>query len=88
MLLMIVCVHIGVLCSYMIHMTYHLQRVPAVNCSWSNGQVVQLPTADVSVAVATDAGLITPIVADANLKSVVEISSNMRVSNGRASIVP
>ena len=53
--------------------------MPAVNSTWNNGDIIELSSIDVSVAVATDSGLITPIVTDANHKSVADISQNIRV---------
>ena len=51
-----------------------LLRHPAVNAQFDGEQIHQYPHADIAIAVATDAGLITPIVRSADLKSVVEIS--------------
>ncbi len=39
----------------------------------------QMPNVDISVAVATENGLITPIVADADKLSVLEISERVKV---------
>lgn len=50
-----------------------------MNCIWSNDDIQPLSQVDIAVAVATDNGLITPIVTQANEKSVAEISSNIRV---------
>nr|CAB3264748.1 pyruvate dehydrogenase protein X component-like [Phallusia mammillata] len=61
-----------------------LRQNPEVNCVW-NGQEVKTATkADVSVAVATDGGLITPIVKDAGSKGLTEISEEVRELAGRA----
>lgn len=47
-------------------------------------QIVPQSTVDISVAVATDAGLITPIVKDADTKSVDQISADVRDLAARA----
>ena len=39
-----------------------LRQVPEANCVWAGGAAEQASTVDVSVAVATDGGLITPII--------------------------
>jgi len=46
---------------------------------WSGEDVHLLPSVDISVAVATDGGLITPIVKEANKISMASISSTMKV---------
>lgn len=48
------------------------------NYDTSYFQVVRVPKVDVSVAVATPAGLITPIVFDTVAKSLTDISKNIR----------
>ena len=55
-----------------------LKQVPQVNCSWQDTTIRQYNYVDISVAVATDAGLITPIIADADLKGLATISSEMK----------
>lgn len=56
-----------------------LQEVPEANALWdSNGQQPQISSSvDICVAVATDTGLVTPIVAAANTKSIVQISKEV-----------
>ena len=51
-----------------------LTKHPEVNVNWSDDGILQFKNADISIAVATDAGLITPIVKKANEKSVDTIS--------------
>ena len=41
-----------------------LADMPAANRIWSNGEIVQYETADVGIAVTTDAGLFAPVVRD------------------------
>jgi len=55
-----------------------LTKHPEVNVNWSDDGILQFKNADISVAVATDAGLITPIVKKANEKNVEEISSDTK----------
>jgi pyruvate dehydrogenase E2 component (dihydrolipoamide acetyltransferase) len=65
-----------------------LMKVPAVNSSWrdENGQVVirQHNTADVSVAVATPTGLITPVVKNVQGLGLSSISNQVRDLGKRA----
>ena len=56
-----------------------LQCLPQCNAVWSGNDVQLLPTVDISVAVATESGLITPIVKEANKKSVESISIAVKV---------
>ena len=55
-----------------------LTKHPEVNINWSEEGILQFQNADISIAVATDAGLITPIVKKANEKTVEEISSDAK----------
>jgi pyruvate dehydrogenase E2 component (dihydrolipoamide acetyltransferase) len=55
-----------------------LSNVPEMNVRWNADWIEQLDTVDISVAVSVDAGLITPIVQNANLKGLREISSEIR----------
>ncbi|XP_033326878.1 dihydrolipoyllysine-residue acetyltransferase component of pyruvate dehydrogenase complex [Megalopta genalis] len=55
-----------------------LVECPAINTLYKNGQIIRMPRVDVSVAVATDTGLITPIVFDTTAKSLLEISTNIK----------
>lgn len=50
------------------------QKVPEANSAWMDSTIRQFKNVDVSVAVSTDKGLITPIVFEANNKGVVQIS--------------
>ncbi|KAK7199987.1 dihydrolipoamide acetyltransferase precursor [Novymonas esmeraldas] len=52
--------------------------VPEVNSSWQGDFIRQYATVDVSVAVATPTGLITPIIRNAQAKGLVEISREMK----------
>lgn len=55
-----------------------LKAVPSANASYIDGVMRQYETADVSVAVAVEGGLVTPIVRDADHKSLGTISSEMK----------
>jgi len=55
-----------------------LKKVPEANASFSDEAMLYYDHADVSVAVATPAGLITPIVKRAETKGLAEISAEMR----------
>ncbi|WP_300541686.1 pyruvate dehydrogenase complex dihydrolipoamide acetyltransferase [Maricaulis sp.] len=62
-----------------------LKKVPAANSSWiEGGLIARHKHADVSVAVAIEGGLITPIVKDADRKGLVEISREMKDLAARA----
>ncbi len=55
-----------------------LMQVPAAKASWSDDGIKMYSQADISVAVAIDDGLITPIVRNANGKGLRTISEDMR----------
>lgn len=55
-----------------------LQAVPAANSSWGGTHIRQYSSSDISVAVAIEGGLITPIVKAAHLKSIATISTEMK----------
>lgn len=55
-----------------------LEKFPGANVSWTDDNIVQYTRADVSVAVATPNGLITPIIVNAANKSLKVISSEMK----------
>ncbi len=55
-----------------------LKAYPAANTSWTDDAVIQYKHADISVAVATPNGLITPIIKAAETKSLREISDEMK----------
>ena len=54
------------------------KKVPAVNSSWRDGYIRQFSTVDVSVAVSTPNGLITPIVKGVESKGLEAISSSVK----------
>ena len=55
-----------------------LRDKPNCNVSWYDDAIIQYNNVDVSVAVATDGGLITPIVRNADQKSLPQISTEMK----------
>uniref|UniRef100_A0A672FPP0 Dihydrolipoamide acetyltransferase component of pyruvate dehydrogenase complex n=1 Tax=Salarias fasciatus TaxID=181472 RepID=A0A672FPP0_SALFA len=55
-----------------------LKEMPEVNVTWSGEGPQALDSIHISIAVATDKGLITPIIKDAANKGVQEISSNAK----------
>ncbi len=61
-----------------------LRAVPAVNARWTDDAVERLRGADVCVAVATPGGLATPIVRDADRRSLREIGEEIRSLAARA----
>ena len=61
-----------------------LQEVPAANTSWTDDYVRQFSAADISVAVNTDRGLITPIVFSAESKKITEIAADVKTLAGKA----
>jgi pyruvate dehydrogenase E2 component (dihydrolipoamide acetyltransferase) len=61
-----------------------LKQVPGANASWDETGILLYEHADVSVAVATPGGLITPIIKAAETKGLAAISAEMRDLAGRA----
>ena len=61
-----------------------LQAVPSANAVWAGDRVLQLKPSDVAVAVAIDGGLFTPVLKDADKKSLSALSSEMKDLAGRA----
>jgi pyruvate dehydrogenase E2 component (dihydrolipoamide acetyltransferase) len=61
-----------------------LQRVPDANVSWTEGGMLKHKHSDIGVAVALPAGLITPIVRNAETKSLSAISNEMKDLVARA----
>ena len=61
-----------------------LRQVPAANATWTDQAVLRYDEVDVSVAVATPNGLITPVVRKADTKGLVQISREMKDLGQRA----
>ncbi|WP_185805467.1 2-oxo acid dehydrogenase subunit E2, partial [Achromobacter denitrificans] len=63
-----------------------LREVSEVNASWHEDAVEYHAGADISVAVATDGGLVTPILRDADVKPLSAIAGEISELAGRAKI--
>jgi pyruvate dehydrogenase E2 component (dihydrolipoamide acetyltransferase) len=61
-----------------------LQRIPDANVSWTEGGMLKHKHSDIGVAVALPGGLITPILRNAESKSLSAISNEMRDLVARA----
>lgn len=61
-----------------------LQQCPDCNAIWAGDRILKLKRSDVSVAVAIDGGLITPVLRDADLKSLSALSREMKDLAARA----
>ncbi|WP_164662203.1 pyruvate dehydrogenase complex dihydrolipoamide acetyltransferase [Tropicibacter sp. Alg240-R139] len=61
-----------------------LREVPSANVTWADGSMLLHKNVDVAVAVAIEGGLITPVVRDADTKSLSAIASEMKDLAARA----
>ena len=61
-----------------------IERAPAVNAQFTDKALVFHRRVDISVAVAVDDGLVTPVVRHANHKTVLEIADEVRDLAARA----
>ncbi len=55
-----------------------LQQVPAANAVWAGDRLLRLKPSDVAVAVAIEGGLFTPVLQDADKKSLSALSAEMK----------
>ncbi|MFY9589583.1 pyruvate dehydrogenase complex dihydrolipoamide acetyltransferase [Rickettsia endosymbiont of Halotydeus destructor] len=55
-----------------------LKEVPAANASWQDEAIKYYSNIDISVAVAIEGGLITPVVRNADQKNIVNLSREMK----------
>ena len=55
-----------------------LQQIPSANAVWAGDRVLQLTPSDVAVAVAIEGGLFTPVLKDAETKSLSMLSTEMK----------
>ncbi len=55
-----------------------LQDVPGCNTIWAGDRLLQMKASDVAIAVAIDNGLFTPVIQDAELKTLSVISNEMK----------
>jgi pyruvate dehydrogenase E2 component (dihydrolipoamide acetyltransferase) len=65
-------------------MALALQRIPEANVSWSEAAMLRHKHSDIGVAVALPFGLITPIIRQAETKSISAISNEMKDLAARA----
>ena len=63
-----------------------LKRVPAANAVWAEDRILRFQQSDVGVAVAVEGGLLTPVVRNADTKSVLAISAEMKDFAARARV--
>jgi pyruvate dehydrogenase E2 component (dihydrolipoamide acetyltransferase) len=61
-----------------------LQRVPAANAVWASDCILRFTNSDIGVAVAIDGGLLTPVIRNAEGKSLSAISNEMKELAARA----
>ena len=61
-----------------------LRRVPAANAVWAHDRILRFSRSDIGVAVATEGGLLTPVIRNAESKSVIDISAEMKDLTSRA----
>jgi pyruvate dehydrogenase E2 component (dihydrolipoamide acetyltransferase) len=61
-----------------------LQRVPAANAVWAEDRILRFQQSDIGVAVAIEGGLITPVIRQAEAKTLSAISNEMKALTARA----
>ncbi|GFE66696.1 pyruvate dehydrogenase complex dihydrolipoamide acetyltransferase [Litoreibacter roseus] len=61
-----------------------LQQVPDANAVWAGDRMLKLKPSDVAVAVAIEGGLFTPVLKDAEMKSLSALSTEMKDLAARA----
>ncbi|MGC1504843.1 MAG: pyruvate dehydrogenase complex dihydrolipoamide acetyltransferase [Sulfitobacter sp.] len=61
-----------------------LQQVPDANAVWAGDRMLKLKPSDVAVAVAIEGGLFTPVLQDAEMKSLSALSAEMKDLAARA----
>lgn len=61
-----------------------LKIIPEVNSSWSENAIIEYNNVDISIAVAIDNGLVTPIIKNVDLKSISHISNEIKIMVERA----
>lgn len=55
-----------------------LQRTPEANAIWAGDRILQFERSDVGIAVAVEGGLFTPVIRDADRKSLTAIATEIR----------
>ncbi len=63
---------------------FSIKKFPDINSSWIDNKIVRYANIDISVAVALEDGLITPIVKDADKKGILSISREVKTLVNRA----
>jgi pyruvate dehydrogenase E2 component (dihydrolipoamide acetyltransferase) len=63
-----------------------LQRIPAANSVWAGDRILRFRNSDIGVAVAIEGGLITPVIRNAETKSLTAISAEMLDLAARARV--
>ncbi|QKX02523.1 pyruvate dehydrogenase complex dihydrolipoamide acetyltransferase [Wolbachia endosymbiont of Dirofilaria (Dirofilaria) immitis] len=63
---------------------FSIKKIPDINSSWIDNKIVKYSNIDISVAVALEDGLITPIVKNADKKSILSISKEVKALVNRA----
>ena len=61
-----------------------LQDVPDCNAAWAGDRILKFEASDVAVAVAIEGGLFTPVIRDADAKTLSKISGEMKDLAARA----
>jgi len=61
-----------------------LQQVPDANAVWAGDRIIRLKPSDVAVAVAIEGGLFTPVLKDADKKTLSALSTEMKDLAARA----
>jgi pyruvate dehydrogenase E2 component (dihydrolipoyllysine-residue acetyltransferase) len=61
-----------------------LQRVPAANAVWAEDRILRFQQSDIGVAVAIEGGLITPVIRQAETKTLSAISNEIKALAARA----
>ena len=61
-----------------------LQKVPAANAVWAGDRILQMEASDISVAVAIEGGLLTPVLQDAEAKPLSQLAAEMKDLAARA----
>jgi pyruvate dehydrogenase E2 component (dihydrolipoamide acetyltransferase) len=65
-------------------MAVALQKIPEANVSWTEAAMLRHKHSDIGVAVALPFGLITPIIRQAEIKTISQISNEMKELAARA----
>ncbi len=55
-----------------------LKKFPEINSSWEGEKILYYNNIDISVAVSTNKGLVTPIIKNADQKNIIEISKEIK----------